>query len=325
MAGSLGLGLALVVTGCASSAIGLALVKLSSDRESALPFYRRWRAMIGLFFVAVVATALDVVSYSLVPLSIISMFAGLTMVFTICLAVTGVFHVREQLSRQQLGGAVLVLIGITLSSTYGPRSSSTDSIERLVHRSANPTFISFAFVTLSLAITFLVALVVPRLHALLPTTMKVVGAGYTASVCGTYSQLFMKVVSIAAARATHVGPAAFAHPAVFVAITWLLVTTPMQFVLLNVALACAPISFAVPIYQALLVMLTTTAGGLFFHEFARTSAASNMGYALGFTTTLLGVVAMSAATEATTKPDPKDDTSHGLLSEGASAPAAAPS
>ena len=67
------------------------------------------------------------------------------------------------------------------------------------------------------------------------------------------------------------GPVA-SQPAVYVAIFGLGLTAPMQLYLLNTTLASSPISYAVPVYQALLVMLTTAAGGLFFQEFKHTGS-----------------------------------------------------
>ena len=95
----------------------------------------------------------------------------------------------------------------------------------------------------------------------------------------------MKVCSLSLHEAASAGPAALiAHgglPAVLVALLGLLTCAPLQLYLLNACLVSSPVSYAVPVYQALLVLLTTMAGGLFFKEFERTSLGGNCVYVLG--------------------------------------------
>lgn len=61
--GTLAFGLFLIVLGCLSSAIGMALMKQSGDVEDSLPLHLRWRWMLGFVFLVVNATILDLIAY----------------------------------------------------------------------------------------------------------------------------------------------------------------------------------------------------------------------------------------------------------------------
>ena len=75
-------------------------------------------------------------------------------------------------------------------------------------------------------------------------------------------------------------------------------TAPLQLYLLNATLASSPVSYAVPVYQALLVLLTTAAGGLFFGEFERTTLAGDCAYAGGGVLAIAGLSVLGAAASA---------------------------
>jgi multidrug transporter EmrE-like cation transporter len=70
-------------------------------------------------------------------------------------------------------------------------------------------------------------------------------------------------------------------------------TAPLQLYLLNSTLASSPVSYAVPLYQALLIMLTAAAGGIFFREFAHISAQNGALFLLGVATAMGGLAMLS--------------------------------
>ena len=79
-------GIVVQVMSCLCAAIGLSFMKLSSLRDGdSLPIQRPlW--WLGFLFLSVVATALDVVVLGILPLSMVAPFAGLTIVFSIIIA-----------------------------------------------------------------------------------------------------------------------------------------------------------------------------------------------------------------------------------------------
>jgi len=108
----------------------------------------------------------------------------------------------------------------------------------------------------------------------------------------------MKVLSLALHQAAQAGVAAVQHPVVAMSFVGLITAAPLQLYLLNSTLASSPMSYAVPVYQALLTLLTTAAGGVFFREFARTSTTANLAYSIGALTSLAGLGVLGNAKQA---------------------------
>ena len=220
---SLALGIAIIITGCASSSIGLALMKQSSEVERDLPCHSRWRWMLGFIFLVVNATVLVLIEYGLIPLAIIAPFAGLTMVFSLILAVSGLLHERESLSITQGFAALLVIIGVVVASHFGPHSSANvDSMDEILRDFHDGHFLAFAAVTLGQVALYLAVLHVPALSWMRPpetSPLTTAFSAYTASVCGALSQLFMKVVSLALQTLGTKGPVVLQQPTVYIATT----------------------------------------------------------------------------------------------------------
>ena len=122
-------GIALIVLSCISSATGLLLLKSSAEREAELPVLQRYRWMAGFTGVAVVATLLNIGAYAILPMAVIAPFAGLTIVVTLLLASTGVLLDPETMSAREILAAVIILVGVGLSSVCGGASQ---------HASADP-------------------------------------------------------------------------------------------------------------------------------------------------------------------------------------------
>ena len=110
-------GVFLIPIGCASSASGLLLMKASVMEAPELPAYKNMRWLLGFFLLGVVATSVDVTVLGMLPLSVVAPFAGLTIVFSLLLASSGLITgQKEQLGRSDLGAIFLVLCGVTLVS-----------------------------------------------------------------------------------------------------------------------------------------------------------------------------------------------------------------
>jgi len=115
----------------------------------------------------------------------------------------------------------------------------------------------------------------------------------------------MKVVSIALHEAAagggtgqYAGYGLLLHPAVAISLVGLVLAAPLQLFLINNTLASLPVSYAVPVYQALLTLLTTAAGGIFFREFAKTTMMTNLLYGAGAATSLAGLGVLGSAQQA---------------------------
>ena len=119
-------GMALIPIGCASSAVGLLLMKASQDLRPDLPPWRSWRWLLGFMLLGVVATSVDVIVLGILPLSVYAPFAGLTIVISLLVSASGLItQPPETLSASDVRSIALVLIGVTLVSAFGPEPSSS--------------------------------------------------------------------------------------------------------------------------------------------------------------------------------------------------------
>ncbi len=208
-------GLALMPVSCLCSSSGLLLMKSATEMRPDLPIYRNPRWLVGFFLLAVCATTVDVIVLGLLPLSVIAPFAGLTIVFSILLAASGwVTAEKEQVSRADAGAVVLVLAGVSLVSSFGPRDGTTPTLDALVRGYSSLRFALFAAVAYSAA-ALAVAL---SKRGASPTTDDDTPGGpkggadaggapasggvgavalsaYAAAHCGAMSQLMLKLVS----------------------------------------------------------------------------------------------------------------------------------
>ena len=82
-------GVLLILIGCLCSAIGLVLMKHSTNVETALPLISRPYFWTGFLFLMTNAMVIDVIAFSLAPLSLVAPFSGITIVFTTWLASSG--------------------------------------------------------------------------------------------------------------------------------------------------------------------------------------------------------------------------------------------
>ena len=306
------LGLALQVVGCACSAVGLAFMKLSSERDGDVPMWRRPLWYVGFLFLAVIATALEGVVLSLVPLTIVAPFAGLTILMSMLVAASGCISARVPLGAADAGGGVLTVVGVGLVAAYGPDGAAAEasiSLAGVLGALANPQFINFITVTLlSVAIWLLITLAPPlrALRALADSTgVATVLSAYAASVCGALSQTFLKSVAItigySLARIDQPGGGwlvPWRLPSMWMALGGLAVCAPLQLWLLDAALASGDITYAVPLYQSMLVTLQLAAAAIFFHELGTTPTERLRGFAAGICVAIAGLVILARATAA---------------------------
>ena len=298
-------GVFLIPIGCASSASGLLLMKASVMEAPELPAYKNMRWLLGFFLLGVVATSVDVTVLGMLPLSVVAPFAGLTIVFSLLLASSGLITgQKEQLGRSDLGAIFLVLCGVTLVSAFGPHSDEAPSLAVLVAAFLRPRFAAFVLVALTLGISRLcrlgsgVVVVAPgKEHGAddgKPDGLganpdaggqangsgggqangggawaALVSAGAAAS-CGCLSQLMLKLLSTALRSL----PSTTAYSPLLCALVGLACSAPLHLKLLNETLAGASVALAVPCYQFLLLGCTTAAGGLVFDEFAGSALSS---------------------------------------------------
>ena len=90
-------GMQLTMLGCFCSAVGLVLMKHSTDTESHKPLHGAKFWMMGFVFLFINASVIDVFAFSLAPITLVAPFTGVTIVFTTWLASSGLLFVKEEL------------------------------------------------------------------------------------------------------------------------------------------------------------------------------------------------------------------------------------
>ena len=236
-------GVGLVGCGCACAATGLLLMKASTVYEGHKPPFCRWRWLLGFTFLGVLTTVIDVYVLGILPLSVVAPFAGLTIVFSLLIAQLGLVTERELMSRTDVYGALLILLGVTLISTFGPESSAGVAAADIMADFQKPFFAAFASTTLLTVGWWVSVLVLPCLRRCHPGPDSAVAtalSAWSAAVCGALSQLFVKVVAVTLHEAegdfTSAASPWRTSGAPYLALSGLIFTAPMQLYLLDQAL-----------------------------------------------------------------------------------------
>ena len=307
------IGVLLALLGCCSTAVGMVLMKHSTAVESELPFLQRRFFLLGFVFLIVNASVIDVVAFSLAPLSLIAPFSGITIVVTSMLASSGLLYVRETLDVNDAASTAITLIGVLLASVYGPHVDdgprSTEELYGYFQRTEFALCMGCLFSILVLGWIVEAFLSSPRPQRqppLLPTAdgdpsaaaaattaprvraSRVLLFAYTAGLAGALSMLLLKVIGTGLLTA-------FEHHSAVLEWGWVLslvglaCCASVQLGFLHRTLANSPVSYGVPTYQALLTVLTVLVGGIFFSEFDIMPPFDQLVFTVGVGVTLFGV------------------------------------
>lgn len=284
-------GVFLIVVGCLFASLGLVLMKSSSQKERHLPLRKRVRFFLGIVFLVITASAVDVVALAITPLSLVAPFSGLTIVFATLLVQFGVLSERERVDWRRWAYICLVLLGVSTVSAVGPRASVAITETSMLRLLANPAFTCFVVLNVP-SIVAVLAFVACRAPAASPAAQLRATAfiAYSAAACGSLSQCSVKV--IATTLESLLNDEEGDEPGqihTFISLACLLTFAPLQLYLLNIALARSPVSYAVPLYESLHIILAVAAGATLFLEFMDLSSGRVAGFAIGVATTLLGL------------------------------------
>ena len=281
-------GIALIPIGCASSAVGLLLMKASQDLRPDLPPWRSWRWLLGFMLLGVVATSVDVIVLGILPLSVYAPFAGLTIVISLLVSASGLItQPPETLSASDVRSIALVLIGVTLVSAFGPEPSSSHvSFEAVLAAYTSPQLAGLLAIASTGASTQL-CMYPAGFPTLCPAWAAPMLTALSAALCGCVSQLMLKLVSISA------GELPYSSLAFGFALALLACAAPVHLRLLNKTLAGTAVSLSVPCYQFLMIFCATSAGGILFGEFAHLSTSEAQAYTVGVLAATAGLAVLS--------------------------------
>jgi multidrug transporter EmrE-like cation transporter len=272
------IGMVLVFVGCCCSAVGLILLKHSTNVEEHLPLHRRPFWAVGVVFLIVNASVIDVIAFSLAPLTLVAPFSGVTIVLTTWLASSGMLFVKETVDTHDMISTALALVGVTITTSFGPHIDDAKGANELSACFGQTDVHIFAAVSMGIfGASWLTYFAHRRLRQ--ATWFRICVYAYTAALAGSASMLLLKVVGL-----------------VFCAI--------VQLGFLHRTLANSPVSYGVPTYQTLLTVLTIIAGGFFFDEFSVMPPKDVVWFSFGVAVSL-GGVAMHSLHRATVDTDDK--------------------
>ena len=312
-------------------ASGLLFINRSGrDDEPRWCFYKT----LGIGLIMANAAGLDTLCYALAPLALSAPLTLLVLVFNLMMVSSGCIVAKQPISNGSLFATGVIIVGMFLSTIFGPMCNSTPTINQMRGYIFRPQFLYYAVA----ALVLIASCLLPRLLLRKPrhVIVKALWYGVGATLCGSLSNLGLKCVSLAirvsiegdmqfyeltcAQRAAHTprpagdqparprpsaahahGPLAVTHRSR----TWAFLLVTIVVALTNVALmnACvsaAPPAYGIPVYQSMLVLFTIVAGGLFYDEFSQlTTLGQQLGFWGGVGLTLGGVVLLARFTAPT--------------------------
>lgn len=328
------LGMLLVFLGCCCSAVGLVLLKHSTNVEEDLPWLRRpfwatgawpparWpsharaRHLLprrrhrrhhartatpptaaprhpGVLFLIVNASVIDVIAFSLAPLTLVAPFSGVTIVLTTWLASSGLLFVKEKVDIWDTTSTGIALIGVTMTTAFGPHIDDAKGANEMAQ--CFDKLGVHVFAALALGVLGFAWLAYSTNFSQLASALwfRIAVYAYTAALAGSASMLLLKVVGTgirAAVEAYNKGYDRLAPGGLLVgSLLGLVCCAVVQLGFLHRTLANSPVSYGVPTYQTLLTVLTIIAGGIFFDEFAAMPPRDFVWFSTGVIVSLVGV------------------------------------
>jgi hypothetical protein len=283
------LGVVLVVVGSISGGFGMNLIKRSSRFEAHLPPHKRKFLLIGLFLSTVVNTCFDLVSFALTPLSVIAPLGGIAIVAAAAFAALGVSGEQEPLSQPKLIGTALVVVGISLAASFGPRPPSVIlNVDDVFRDFASQSFEVYQLFTIAALAFVFMGMATDIFPEFSPRrTFAVATAGGLASgLC----QALIKFFATCGAAAVFDGATPWHRPFFVVAVVELVATAIMLFLLLKCCLESSELTLATSLYTVSVIVFTVVAGIAFYHEFdMHTESTSIWGFSIGIITIIIGI------------------------------------
>lgn len=306
------LGILLNIIGSFLAAGGLIIQKTThnsdneAEEEEKTSMFCRWRWWAGLGSI-VSAGLLEAWSYTFAPLSVIAPLSGFTVVVNTGMAV---LFLGETTSYKEVSFMSLIIIGISLTSAFGSREDKDYTSDQFSHmfqgcqyedsnlgpltttvngttRGDNiayynddcPWGIMFGYYVGILGV-FVFSTVVIKCFKNLPR-LNAFGYANFAAICGGQQNMFLKV-SVELLSTTFSGDGnQFKYGRTYIFVIMVGILAFAQITMLNAGLSRHEAISYIPVYQAMLVVWGSTAGGVYFYEFAKFDALAGSMFALG--------------------------------------------
>eukprot|EP00322_Chrysochromulina_rotalis_P024100 CAMPEP_0115860524 /NCGR_PEP_ID=MMETSP0287-20121206/17173_1 /TAXON_ID=412157 /ORGANISM="Chrysochromulina rotalis, Strain UIO044" /LENGTH=355 /DNA_ID=CAMNT_0003314853 /DNA_START=1 /DNA_END=1068 /DNA_ORIENTATION=- len=286
-------GMIMAMIGAVSASIGVLLIKSGGKMESHLPWYKRVRWLSGFTLQAGVSAVTDTIAYSTCPLSLISPFAGLTIVFSAVWAMLGIVPgIHEKTSYAELSTIALIFAGVTFSSIYGPRDVGNGNLDRIATYLHEPAWVALWCAQSGLIIAWTIISAVPAVQRVLEPKSAIVTtfiSGAAAAACAALTQCFLKVPAmlIPFYLDRHVLPVS--NGWVWMCVGLLILYAINQLYLINVLMSRGRVMLAVPIFSSLNLLLTMTSSAVLFGDFENMSHSHRLGFTCGSVLVVIGI------------------------------------
>lgn len=246
-----------------------------------------------MLFLIVNASVIDVIAFSLAPLTLVAPFSGVTIVLTTWLASSGLLFVKEKVDIWDTTSTGIALVGVTMTTAFGPHIDDAKGANEMaqcfdklgvhVFAALSLGVLGFAWLAYSTNVYQLASALWFRISVY----------AYTAALAGSASMLLLKVVGTgirSAVEAYNKGYDRLAPGGLLAGSLFGLVCCAIvQLGFLHRTLANSPVSYGVPTYQTLLTVMTIVAGGIFFDEFAAMPPRDFVWFSTGVIVSLVGV------------------------------------
>ena len=194
-----GLGIGLMIIGTVASSVGMLCFKRAGTMHQS-PWYRNSWFWCGVMLFVVTAAVLDTIVFAVTPLGLIAPFAGLTIVVSFVLASSGCCGVKEPPTRTAATAVILIVVGVTVCSVFGPKSDgSINPHELQISFERNPwLYYVCATATPAFVIFYCFSLCQPdETRRILRTWMGALALALAAAGFGAVTQLQFKALASA--------------------------------------------------------------------------------------------------------------------------------
>uniref|UniRef100_A0A7S4N8Q7 Uncharacterized protein n=1 Tax=Odontella aurita TaxID=265563 RepID=A0A7S4N8Q7_9STRA len=289
------LGVFLCALGTVVNTSGMLFMKRASLVEADRPFYLRRFFWAGIALVVLNATAFDMIVYAVAPLGLIAPVSSLTVVWGNVFASRGwITGEKEDVNAVVVKANAVIVGGILAATAFGPKSADLPSPETMERQLGTPEVVLYimgALGTIGASVRALYlssssaagrAKISERTALLFPLA---------SALCASFSVVSFKAVAIYLAR--HVSSAhAPIGVGILLALTVGIALAVLNAVLLNAGMERTRASYLLSAYQALVILFTIIAGGLFYDEFQQMKGgggAKVAGFCLGVASAIGGI------------------------------------
>ena len=254
------------------SCAALMVIRLSTDRESHLPFCQRRLFFIGAWSNLACEVGLTSLALALAPLSLLAPVSGLTIVFGAMFAWVGLFgNKREKITPVEVAALAVTISGVGISAVFGPSGEGMPDLYATSMRLIGWPHLIYAFCGWTLALGWMALQTFDkRLGRFRPRPEHPISAplsGLTSGWLASYSLSMFKIVMTALRRAFAGDWAPAKYVAVWVSAVLLFPVASGQIYSLNATMGAGGTNYVLPWYTVMVIVLSASAGGMIFAEF----------------------------------------------------------